>query len=335
MAERDVIVTDISAALDRLQRRAAGRDGTVSAEAPTTAPVAPEIVAAMESAIAHLRVGQAGVAIAGLRAIIAAHPRLAGAHFLLAAALESSGDAVGGMVELETAHRLDPSLAHVAVRLAERQTARRSPQAALATLRPFIERGDADLDILTQLGMALKALGRLDEAAEAYAAGVRLAPDSAVAEHNLAGVLGDAHRFTESAEAASHALAKGLGAPETWLVRARALQGLGDDDGAEAAFRGAIARRPAYAEAHGDLAQLIWMRTEDIAEACRDLDLALAASPTDAPLALAKSKLLRIRRRQGGRLRGPGRSAGPRRRRSQGPGQRGPDAGRGQPGGSP
>ena len=60
-------------------------------------------------------------------------------------------------------------------------------------------------------------------------------PRSAVAEHNLAGALGDLQRFAEYEAATQRAFAKGLDAPETWLVRARALQGLGELDAAEGA----------------------------------------------------------------------------------------------------
>jgi len=56
-------------------------------------------------------------------------------------------------------------------------------------------------------------------------------------------------------------MAMGLQAPEAWLVLGRALIGEMRFDDAEAALREAIARRPGYADAHAELAQLIWMRT--------------------------------------------------------------------------
>lgn len=258
-----------------------------------TTSVAPEVVAAMEGALGLLRAGQVGQAIADLRLLIGRNPSLPGAHVLLAAALESSGDDVAALDELRRAVALAPTLTHAVLLLAARLTARRKPHEALEVLRPLLEAGSPDIQVLTEQGSALKALGRLDDAAEVYAHAARLHPDSGVAEHNLAGVLGDAHRFAESAQAAARALAKGVDAPEAWLVRARALQGLGDDDAAEAAFREAVRRRPTYAEAQGDLARLIWMRTEDFSEACRSLDLALAEHPADVGLALAKGRLLK------------------------------------------
>jgi uncharacterized protein (TIGR02466 family) len=113
--------------------------------------------------------------------------------------------------------------------------------------------------------------------------GVATRPGSAVAEHNLAAVLGDLGDAAGAEAATARALAKGGDAAETWLVRGRALQALGRPDEAEAALLAAILRRPDYPVAHRDLAQLRWMRTAD-------LDHALAAL-TAAP---ATPDLIRI-----------------------------------------
>lgn len=135
---------------------------------------------------------------------------------------------------------------------------------------------------------ALKASGDLAAAADAYARAVAARPASAVAEHNLAATLGDLGDFAGAADAAARAFAKGGDAPETWLVRARALQGLADLDAAEAAFAQALRRRPDYAVAHRDLAQLRWMRTADPAAAMRALD----AAPDTPDLALVRATVL-------------------------------------------
>ncbi len=125
-----------------------------------------------------------------------------------------------------------------------------------------------------------KAAGDLRAAATLYARAVAERPQSAVAEHNLASTLGDLGEFAGAVEASARALAKGSTAPETWLVHARALQGMGDLDAAEAAFLSAIGLRADYVTAHRDLAQLRWMRTADVGAA-------LAAIDTDRVPALA------------------------------------------------
>jgi tetratricopeptide (TPR) repeat protein len=65
-----------------------------------------------------------------------------------------------------------------------------------------------------------------------------------------------------------------------------------DFTGAEGAYREALKRRPGYYDAHSDLAQLIWMRTEDAAAATAPLDAAIAANPNDLTLLVAKAKAL-------------------------------------------
>ena len=134
----------------------------------------------------------------------------------------------------------------------------------------------------------LKAAGDLPGAARAYARAAAARPNSAVAEHNLASTLGDLGDFAGAVEASGRAFAKGGEAPETWLVHARALQGLGRLDAAEAAFAQALRRRPDYAVAHRDLAQLRWMRSADPAAAMR----ALNAAPDTPDLALVRAAVL-------------------------------------------
>lgn len=108
-------------------------------------------------------------------------------------------------------------------------------------------------------------------------------PGSGVARHNLAAALGDLGRHGEALSTADQALKLGTDAPETWLVKARAHLGLAELDAAEAAFRQSLRRRPDYADAHRDLAQLLWMCTADGRAALAPLD---AAPKTPALLAL-------------------------------------------------
>ncbi|MEH3047270.1 putative 2OG-Fe(II) oxygenase [Sphingomonas adhaesiva] len=111
---------------------------------------------------------------------------------------------------------------------------------------------------------------------------------SAIAEHNLAARLGDAGDFAGAIAACARAIALGGTAPETYLVQARALQGLHQLDEAEAAYAQAIARRADYAVAHRDLAQLRWMRSGDARHAMAMLDRA----PDTADLALVRATVL-------------------------------------------
>jgi Flp pilus assembly protein TadD len=261
-----------------------------------------------------------------LATVAAQNPGNIDARKLFGLALRDSGDPVGAEREFAAALALDPRQPEVCMALAAivagagrfQEAEERYRQAlalrpgyvpaliGLADLLVGLARFDEalevttpaasptcrDLNIWTRHGAALKGLGRLDEAIAAYARGTHIAPGSAVAEHNLAGALGDAERFAESEQATRRALTKGLDAPETWLVHGRALMGQARLDEAERAFREAISRRPAYVDAHGELAQLIWMRTEDASAACAALNLAIGLHPDEPALRLSKAKLL-------------------------------------------
>lgn len=148
---------------------------------------------------------------------------------------------------------------------------------------------------LKELGkraMALKAQGRLSEAIVLQQEAARLAPGDGVVLHNLAATLGDAGRSAEAVEAAKRAFATGLDAPETWIVLARALLGVGRLDEAESAFRKVLDRRPTDTAAQRELAQLIWMRTSDIEKAVSRLNETIDRIPDHLDLRLTRAHVL-------------------------------------------
>src|SRR3954469_13374368 len=106
---------------------------------------------------------------------------------------------------------------------------------ALAVTAP-LARGFASAGALGLHAAALKALGRHDEALGWDRQAVARFPESRIAWHNLAATLGDLGRGEEAKTAAEEAFARGLDAPQTWLVYGRALAAGGDLAGAEAAL---------------------------------------------------------------------------------------------------
>jgi tetratricopeptide (TPR) repeat protein len=148
------------------------------------------------------------------------------------------------------------------------------------------------LKSLTDRARAMKANRRLRDAIALYEQCVEHYPDNAVAEHNLSAALGDAGHHADAERHARRALAKGLDAPETWLVLARALQPMQRLDDAQRAYLEVLRRRPTLVDAHHELVQLIWMRTGDVVAATQWLDRAIAKRPGDPALRLAKAKAL-------------------------------------------
>lgn len=227
-----------------------------------------------------------------LRAAIAIDDRQAVLHGVLADVMVRARNGVEAEAAYRRALALDSSYGPAAVGFAQLLLAAERLDEALAVTTAALAAASPDLNLWTTHASALRALRRFDEAVEAYQRGVAAAPQSAVAEHNLAGLLGDMELFAESEQASRRAFAKGLDAPETWLVHGRALMGQARLDEAQAAFREAARRRPGDAEALGELAQLIWMRTEDLGAACAPLDAAIRADPHAPGARLAKARVL-------------------------------------------
>jgi tetratricopeptide (TPR) repeat protein len=253
---------------------------------------ASDLAGELHAAIALLSQGRAAEAVPRLRQTARRWPTSADARRLHGLALRDSGEFSGAESELRAALAIDPRSGPTAVALGDLLADAGRPQEALDVITPLASRPGADLNMLTTYAGALKVLGRTAEAIDAYRRAIAAAPQSAVAEHNLASILGDMERFVEAEAAARRALAKGLDAPEAWLVLGRALLGQYRHDEAEAAIRKAVARRPDYVDAQAELAQLLWMRTEDKARALESLDAAIRAYPAAVGLSLRKAELL-------------------------------------------
>ncbi|HEX8231846.1 MAG TPA: putative 2OG-Fe(II) oxygenase [Caulobacteraceae bacterium] len=163
---------------------------------------------------------------------------------------------------------------------------------ALAAIEPHARLPGAPHPALAAYSLALKTATRLEEALEVSRRAARDYPASAAAEHNVAALLGDLNRPAEAEAAARRALAKGGDAPETWLTLGRALIEQGRAAEAEAALREAVRRRPEMADAHRELAQVVWMTTGDRDASAAPLRGAVAANPRDPALAIQLAKAL-------------------------------------------
>lgn len=150
-------------------------------------------------------------------------------------------------------------------------------QAASLTAGPAA-RPTAMPGVLIVHAAALKGAGRHEEALPFNQRAVRAAPQDRLAWYNLAATHGDLGQQAEAEAAIRKAMGLGLDAPEAWLVLARSVQFQSRYDEAEPLFQEAIARRPAFIDAHRDLAQLRWMRTGDLDHALATMKAALAAN---------------------------------------------------------
>lgn len=132
----------------------------------------------------------------------------------------------------------------------------------------------------------------LESALKLQTEAARTWPASAVAWHNLAATLADLGRLAEAREAVETALSRGSDAPESWLIYGNILLAQHDPASAEAAYRQALARRPAYVDAAVRVSQLAWMRRGQWAGAAEPLTQALRAGAEPVGMLLTYARLL-------------------------------------------
>jgi tetratricopeptide (TPR) repeat protein len=166
------------------------------------------------------------------------------------------------------------------------------PAQALAVAAPLCVSGKADAELAAQHVTALVALGRQEEAVAGYRGLVAAAPNNHAAAHALAIALNATGRHEEAARVAHHTLTRGHKTAALYDTYARSLIAQGALERAEAALRECLQLEPRLVEAQSNLAQLIWMRTGDVAQATAALDRALQAFTNDQALWAAKAAIL-------------------------------------------
>jgi tetratricopeptide (TPR) repeat protein len=148
-----------------------------------------------------------------------------------------------------------------------------------------------DPDILKELERR-KVTRRVRDLIAQRLADAAARPNSIVALHNLAGALGDAGLWREAADRIERAFRLGADAPESWLIRARALMELGRFAAAQDAYQETLRRRPGYHDAHRELAQLIWRVGGEVERALVPLRSAIRHNPNDIGLRVLEAHVL-------------------------------------------
>jgi len=166
------------------------------------------------------------------------------------------------------------------------------PAQALAVAAPLCVGGRADAELAAQHIAALVALGRQDEAVAGYRSIVAAAPNNLAAVHALAVALNTTGQHEEAERVAHHALTRGHKTAALYNTYARSLIAQGTLDRAEAALRDCLQLEPRLIEAQNSLAQLIWIRSGDVAQATAALDRALHSFVNDDALWAAKAAIL-------------------------------------------
>jgi tetratricopeptide (TPR) repeat protein len=227
-----------------------------------------------------------------LRRALGIEPKWAPTLTMLAELLLLSGRSAEAVPLLLRAIQGAPPFPRAALLLVRHYLAAGQPALALEVAAPWCNSGMADADLSALHVAAYGALGRQGEAVANYRRLVALAPDNAVATHTLAVALNAAKQPAEAERVAGQALLHSRPTAALHYTHALSLLGLERADEAELALRECIRLDPRRAEAHDRLAQMIWMRTGNIAEATGALQHALEKFPHDDALRGTKAALL-------------------------------------------
>ncbi|MGC1730948.1 MAG: tetratricopeptide repeat protein [Steroidobacteraceae bacterium] len=273
-----------------------------------------------------LQSGQYGAAHAQLESLVTANPTYVEGLRLLAGTKQALGDSEQAQSLLRRALGIDPQSPPVLTALAELlilsgrgaeavpllrravQGAPPFPRAALLLTRHYLNTGEpalglevatawcnsgqADADLSALHVAAYAALGRQSEAVADYRRLVAQAPDNPVATLGLAVALNAAQQPEEAERVVRQTLARTRPTAALEYTHARSLLSLARFDEAELALRECVTLDPRHAEAHERLAELVWRRTGDIAEATHALTVALEKFPHDDALRGTKAALL-------------------------------------------
>jgi tetratricopeptide (TPR) repeat protein len=183
--------------------------------------------------------------------------------------------------------------AHSVEVLAADSLARGDANEAIALLEPVVETSEPEYSALVTFARALDAVGRTEEALRVALRARPLARNVAVAERNLA-ILQERLGLFEDAEASARRSLKILPqSGETLAVLARAQLGLGRLSEAEILYREVVRLDPRNRGAQRDLAQLIWVQTEDVEAATAPLRAARSELIGDVTLSLEFAHVLR------------------------------------------
>jgi Flp pilus assembly protein TadD len=284
------------------------------------------VLEALRDIGAQLQAGQYRAAHDRLEPIVAAHPGFAEAQRLLAGAKLVLGDPAGAEALLRRAIEVDPAWAptltmlgelllsngrttdaqdvlrralaanspdpRAAMVLARWYNASGRPAQALAVAAPFCAQGHLDAQLATQHVTALIALGRQSEAVDYYRRIAAAAPADPAPAQALAIALNAAGEHAQAGEVARRALLHGHKTAAIAHALAQSLMAEGDCAGAEAALRDCLRLEPRQLEAHNALAQLVWVRSGELAQATEQLDRALEMFPNDDALWAAKAAIL-------------------------------------------
>jgi len=280
---------------DAVEAQKRGDDALAVRKYQELVKLRPDVLAVranLGAALAHL--GRFEEAIAQYRAALALAPGHPGLRLNLALAYYKKGDLPHAAAELSSLHDGDPGNLQVAVLLGACHEGQGRHADVITVLAPLEAAHPGDLDLAWALGSALIHAGRLREG---------LARVQKVAERGNSAeawlLTGEAslllNFFEPARRAADAAVRLNPRLPGAYTLQGRALQYLGDNEGAAAALRKALQASAGDFEAQLNLGAVL-TSTRDLEGARRHLVSALRLQPSSL---LARFEMARLERAEG------------------------------------
>jgi tetratricopeptide (TPR) repeat protein len=238
---------------------------------------------AVDEAAGHYRQGRLDDADKLCTRILKAAPDWFDALHLAGLVKLETGKAAAAQVLLGKALKLNPGSAPILANLGRALSALNRDDEALALVDKALALAPDSFDAFNVRGIVLLKLNRAAEAAAAFERVLTLEPRFLGARANLGNALAQLGRFEEALPQYDLLLAVHPDHPETLVNRGSALAGLGRPDAALAAYDRALALRPDYGKARlGRGATLAALNRHQ--EALQDYGRALAADKTNADI---------------------------------------------------
>jgi putative PEP-CTERM system TPR-repeat lipoprotein len=256
----------------------------------------------MASAKDYLARGDRSAAVIQLKNLLIASPDNGEARLLLGQALVETEDYAAGEKELSRALELRQPHEKVLPLYARALLAQGKYQAVVAEVEKYrLFDPPAVAATRTALGDAYMRLGRVERAAEAYAAALAAVPDFSRARLGEATILGVEGRLDEALQRVEEVIANEPKLAEAHAFRADVFLAKGDGEGAKKALLQAIAARERYLPARLTLIRLL-TDERDFEEAATLIETTRKVAPgdlrvtyLDANLAQRKGDLERAR----------------------------------------
>jgi len=232
--------------------------------------------------VALAELGRTTESISEFQKAVGLSDGFASAHFHLALAYDRTGQVQPAVREYETVLRLEPGNAEARYALSGICWKLEDREGAIALLRQVVgENVPFAAEAWQNLGLELRDIGQLDEAAAALKSAISLAPQAAPSYTGLGRVQTEKGDFRVAVESLRRAVALAPDDGEYHYTLAEALRLSEDLEGAAAEFRRAIELDPRSSKSHRQLG-IVLRQENDYDGARRELEQAVAIDPTDA-----------------------------------------------------